>query len=235
MLPIHIQYIFKLPDGQKDTFILQLDQHNLNLLTDDKNSLPDWSRLSFQQCPNCVDMEKSTWCPMAVNLSRIVHRFASLLSYDEVHLTVITAEREFRQKTTIQRAISSYMGLVMATCGCPHTKFLRPMARFHLPLASEEETIYRAFSMYALAQYFIARDNGTADPEFKGLEQAYKEIQVINQAMAQRLRAASEKDSSVNALINLDMYARAMPYVLEESLEELQYLFDSYLNKKSKN
>ena len=232
---IDIQYIFELPNGQKEIFLLQLDRHNLQLLTEKEESLPDWSRLGFQQCPNCVGMAKSTWCPMAANLSRIVHRFASLLSYEEVHLTVITAEREFRQQTTIQRAISSYMGLVMATCGCPHTAFLRPMARFHLPLASEEETIYRAFSMYALAQYFIAREKGNADPKLEGLEQAYKEIQVVNQAMVKRLRAASDKDSSINALVNLDMYARAMPYVLEESLEELRYLFDTYLNKKTKS
>jgi hypothetical protein len=32
---------------------------------------------------------------------------------------------------------------------------VKPMARFHLPLASEEETIYRATTMYLLAQYFL--------------------------------------------------------------------------------
>ncbi len=158
----------------------------------------------------------------------IVHRFSALLSYEEIMLTVITTEREIRQKTTIQRAISSYMGLVMATCGCPHTIFLRPMARFHLPLASEKETIYRAFSMYALAQFFIGQTNDNIDMQFKGLEQAYKELQQVNLSIGKRLLAASDKDSSINALINLDMYAKAMPYVIEEPLEELQYLFSSY-------
>ena len=34
-------------------------------------------------------------------------------------------------------------GLIMATAGCPWTDRLRPMARFHLPFATEAETVYR--------------------------------------------------------------------------------------------
>ena len=36
----------------------------------------------------------------------------------------------------------------MALSGCPVLEQLKPMARFHLPFASVEETIYRAASMY---------------------------------------------------------------------------------------
>jgi len=226
--PIAICYNFNLPGGRQETFLLQLDPESLDLLTDPGPSLPDWTRLDYHQCPNCRGMEHVSHCPVAVGLARIVDRFTTMLSYEQVELTVITAEREIRQKTSIQRAISSYMGLVMATCGCPHTLFLRPMARFHLPLASEEETLYRALSMYALAQYFVAKESGKADLEFQGLERAYTHLQQVNQAMVLRLRAASDKDSSINALINLDMYAKAMPYVIEDSLDELRYLFACY-------
>ncbi|HHD64030.1 MAG TPA: hypothetical protein ENK96_06655 [Desulfobulbaceae bacterium] len=230
MHPLNIQYIFRLPGGNKETFALQLDPRTLELPTREGSGLPDWCRLDFHQCPNCRDMEGKDWCPAAAHLSRIVHRFTALLSYEEIQLRVITAEREIRQETTIQRAIASYMGLVMATSGCPHTAFLRPMARFHLPLANDKETMYRAFSMYALAQFFIARENGTIDMEFQGLKQAYEDIQRVNQSMVKRLRAASEKDSSVNALVNLDLYARSIPFVFEESLEELRTLYAPYLN-----
>jgi len=230
MHPIDIQYIFKLPKGNKETFSLQLDPKTLRLLPQGRDTLPNWCRLDFHQCPNCKDMEGTEWCPAAAHLSGIVHRFTALLSYEEIQLTVITDEREIRQKTTIQRAIASYMGLVMATSGCPHTAFLRPMARFHLPLANDRETMYRAFSMYALAQFFIARENGAIDMKFRGLKQAYEDIQPVNQSMVKRLRAASEKDSSVNALVNLDLHARIIPFVFEESLEELRSLYASYLD-----
>jgi hypothetical protein len=229
MHPIEIQYIFRMPEGSGERFSLQLDPKTLELPTREGNDFPDWCRLDVHQCPNCRDMEGKDWCPAAAHLSRIVHRFTALLSYEEIQLTVITAEREIHQETTIQRAIASYMGLVMATSGCPHTLFLRPMARFHLPLANDRETMYRAFSMYALAQFFIARENGPIDMEFKGLKQAYEDIQSVNQFMVKRLRAASEKDSSVNALVNLDLYARIIPFIFEESLEELRTLYTPYL------
>ena len=227
---INITYIFAMEDGATESFPLRLDPVSLGLLPESNPEQPPWTRLDFHQCPNCRDMEGENYCPVAVGLARIVHRFAAMLSYETIELTVITAEREIRQSTTIQRAISSYMGLVMATCGCPNTRFLRPMARFHLPLASEEETLYRALSMYALAQYFTTGNQSGPDLAFTGLEKAYNELQQVNQAIVQRLRAASDKDSSINALINLDMYAKAMPLVIKDSLEELHYLFIDYPN-----
>ncbi len=232
MHSIKINYIFRLPGEKKETFSLQLDPRTLELPSVEELKWPDWCRLDFHQCLNCRIMQEKKWCPTAAHLSAIVHRFTALLSFEKIQLTVITAEREIRQQTTIQRAIASYMGLVMATSGCPHTAFLRPMARFHLPLANDRETMYRAFSMYALAQFFIAKENGPVDMEFQGLKQAYEDIQPVNQSMVRRLRAASEKDSSVNALVNLDLHARIIPFVFEESLEELRTLYASYLNSQ---
>ncbi len=229
MHPIDIQYTFSLPGGSEEVFALRLDPDRLTLPPRKGNTLPDWCRLDFHQCPNCREMTEEKWCPAAAHLSKIVHRFSALLSYEEIQLKVSTAEREIHQHTTIQRAIASYMGLVMAASGCPRTAFLRPMARFHLPLANDRETTYRAFSMYALAQFIIAGENKPIDMEFQGLKKAYEDIQQVNQAMVKRLRAASEKDSSVNALVNLDLYARIIPFVFEESLEELRALYTPYL------
>lgn len=108
----------------------------------------------------------TTAAPLAACLAAIVGHFEHLLSYDTIVLEVSMAEREIFQTTTAQCAIASYMGLVMAVSGCPNTIFLRPMARFHLPLASEDETIYRACSMYALAQFFIHHEKDEADYPF---------------------------------------------------------------------
>lgn len=230
MKEIKITYCFHLPDGSMDTFDLVLDAHTLEMTTKPLENPPLWASLDFHQCQNCPwDKSISEFCPAASNLASIVTRFDNIISYDKIQLEVISSDRTIKQRTTAQRAISSYMGLIMATCGCPHTAFLKPMARFHLPLSNEEETIYRAFSMYALAQYFVEKSGKEADHQFKGLKKAYINLQQVNMAIAKRLKAASSSDSSINALVNLDMYARAMPFVIEESLEELSHLFDSYL------
>lgn len=170
-----------------------------------------------------------------LNLVDIVKRFDHILSYDEISMEVIMDERCISRRTTAQRGLSSLMGIVIASSGCPHTVFFKPMVRFHLPLASEEETLYRATSMYLLAQYFLQKEGKKADFELHGLEQIYNNIHLLNTAIAERLRAASKTDSSVNAIIMLDMYAKAMPYAIEESLEEIRYLFTPYLTDCSGN
>jgi len=122
------------------------------------------------------------------------------------------------------------MGLVIATCGCPHTAFFKPMGRFHLPLASNEETLFRATSMYLLAQYFLKMEGRHADLELEGLTKIYQNMQIVNVAIANRLRSTSMSDSSINAIIILDNYAKSLPYAIEKSLENLRHLFLPFLS-----
>lgn len=229
---ISICYRFMAADGSKHIFDLLINAENLELQTKPREYLPDWTILNFHQCPHCtLALETHPHCPLALNLVEIVENFEGLVSYDEIHLDVITQERRISQKTTMQRGISSLMGLVIATSGCPHTAFFKPMARFHLPLSTVEETIYRATSTYLLAQYFMKKEGYNADLELIGLTEFYNNIQTINTFIADRLRDATKTDSSLNAIILLDAYAKALPYVIEKSLEEIRYAFAPYLSK----
>jgi hypothetical protein len=225
-----IRYCFRFPDGRQENYDLKLDAVTLDLLCERPELLPPWTSLDFHRCPNCpLPSQTHPHCPSAAGLVELVTGCSKLPSYDELHVDVITPERTVSKKTSAQRGLSSLMGLIMATSGCPHTSFFKPMARFHLPLASEEETIYRASSMYLLAQYFAHRQGLDADLELKGLKKIYENIQTINRAMSERLRAASKEDSSVNALIILDILAKTLPYAIKDSLEEIRYLFKPFL------
>jgi hypothetical protein len=227
---VTIRYGFTLADGSKEVFNLQLDSKNLELMGDRSKNFPSWTKLDFHQCPHCpLTVDTHPRCPLAVSLVNIVQPFDRLLSCDEVHVDVTTEERMISQDTTAQIGISSVMGLVIATSGCPHSAFFRPMARFHLPLAKKEETIYRATSMYLLAQYFLKQDGYSADLELEGLKKIYHNIHVVNTSIAERLRASSERDSVVNAIVLLDMFALILPHVIEKSLEEIRYLFTPFL------
>jgi len=229
METVTIQYCFTLANGIREAIDLKLDAKNLDLIVSSRDTFPSWTNLDFQQCPNCpLTISKHKYCPLAVSLVDIVKRFEDIISYDQVHLDVSTKERSVSQETTAQKGISSLMGLLMATSGCPLTAFFKPMARFHLPLANEEETIYRATSMYLLAQYFLKNDGKSADFKLDGLKKIYKNMQIINTAIAKRLRAGTETDSSLNAIVLLDLFARALPLVIEDSLQEIRYLFSSF-------
>ena len=227
---VTIRYCFRLPDGSEEIFGFQLDGQSLEVVGNMPETLPAWTILHFHQCPHCpVTADKHPNCPIAVSLVNIVTRFDRLLSYEEIHVDITTTERLVSQDTTAQEGISSLIGLVMATSGCPHTAFFKPMARFHLPFASEEETIYRAASMYLLAQYFAKKEGRNADLELEGLTEIYQNMHIVNTSMAERLRGASKADSTLNAIVSLDMYALTLQNVIQGSLEELRYLFTPFL------
>lgn len=227
---VKFRYIFRFPDDRQEIFDLHLDAQNLDLLGDIPDELPSWTNLDFHQCPNChLTIQTHPNCPVAVHLVQLISACKNVLSYDVLHVDIISPERIVSKTIPAQKGISSLMGLIMATSGCPHMSFFKPMARFHLPLATAEETVYRATSMYLLAQYFIRKQGKNADLELEGLAKIYYNIELINKAMAERLRAITDKDTAVNALILLDIFAMTLPFAIDESLEEVRHLFTPYL------
>ena len=226
---INIQYKFNLNAEKCETFVLCLDEESMEPV-EQRTDLPEWTQLESHQCSHCpLDSQTHKNCPVAVNLVDVIESFENVVSHDEVDLEVTTSERHVCAHTTAQRGISSLFGLLMATSGCPYTDFLKPMARFHLPLASEQETIFRASGMYLLAQYFMGEQAESGEEDFAGLTKIYEDLHILNTTLAQRLRSATQTDSSINAVILLDMFTNLMPYVIEDHLDEIKYLFNAYL------
>ncbi len=234
METLNIRYCFLLPDDSEEVFDIKLDKRDLVLSNEPVQQLPDWTELGFCQCPNCpLVCHTHSHCPLAVSLVNLIDRVGRLISFEIIHLTVITNERKIMQETTAQKGISSIMGLLMATSGCPHTAFFRPMARFHLPLASNVETIYRATSMYLLAQYFLKKKGSDPDFSMEGLKWHYQNIEIVNINIAKRLRYVAEndslKDSVINALTLLDVLAKALdPIFFDDSLDEISGYFNTF-------
>jgi len=224
---ISFKYIFDLPEGHQVQMDIQLDSQRLNIINNCPYVLPEWAALDFYQCPHCpLSVTTHTHCPLAANLVNIINHLDTLHSYQQIRVKVVMKNRTITQDTTIQKGLSSLMGLVIATSGCPHTTFFKSMARFHLPLADEEETISRVTSMYLLAQYFLKNEGKPADFELKGLMELYNNMHIINKTIAMRLRAASKTDSTVNAIVLLDVFTFVLPLSIETYLQEIRHLFD---------
>jgi hypothetical protein len=235
MNTIVIKYCFRCPDNSSEEFKLELNALNLELTGNIAQSLPAWTKLDFHQCPHCpLNVDSDPYCPLAANIVNIVLRFNGLISYDKIWVDVITQERRISQYTTAQKGISSMMGLVIATCGCPHTAYFKAMGRFHLPLASNEETLFRATSMYLLAQYFLKMEGRPARLELDGLIKIYRNMQIVNVAIANRLRSTSISDTSINAIVILDNFAKSLPHAIEKSLKDLRHLFLPFFPKLDK-
>lgn len=234
MNSIRIKYIFRWPDAEEDSYELVLDGTTLDIISPHPGEIPQWAMLDFNKCPSCpLDAKSSPCCPLALALVSLNTSFAHWVSYEKVHVAVVTAERTTTKNTTVQQAASSLMGLISPCSGCPHTRFFKPMARFHQPFATEQETIYRASSMYMLAQYFLKAEGREADHGLVGLNDIYRSLHEVNTHCAMRLRHGASNDSAVNAVVLLDMFAKSLPYAIKESLEELGHLFHPFLHEPS--
>jgi len=223
-----IDYRFTLPDRRREDISLRFDRATMVLRNHPRQSPPFWTELTFNQCSHCpLSKTEYPHCPVALNLVTVYHRMGKLMSFDKVTVNIITEQRRICNRCSAQEAISSIMGLVIAASRCPHTHFLKPMARFHLPFANREETIWRALATYLLARHFEGLKK--ADLSLDGLVKIYDNIARINDAMVVRLRAASRKDSMVNALVHLDVFAKFMMPPLDDTLASIRALFKPFL------
>lgn len=224
-----VKYVFSFASGRREEFVLRFDPLSFDLVNPRPEPFPEWARLKAHQCHNCPLTEK-THCPLATALAEPVQRFGDVVSYEAMRVEVITEARTILQDTTAQDGISALLGLINATSGCPVTAFLKPMARYHLPFANENETIYRAAGMYLLGEYFRAQQGKTPDMALDGLLSIYRDIEIVNRGIVARLRAAKTQDSALNAIVLLDLYAKSLPFAVEASLGELKHLFGAYVS-----
>ncbi|QNM97857.1 DUF6901 family protein [Chitinimonas koreensis] len=221
-----IVYHFHLPDGRAESIRVEAAFAQPAGPSDD---LPGWTRLEQHQCPNCpLTPGEAPHCPMALQFVELVRLSHALPSFAALQVEVETAQRTVSKETSVQRAFSSLMGLLAATSDCPRTRFLRPMAHFHLPFASIEETIYRATATFLLARYFGQQAGRPQDWSLDALKAAYRELQMVNRSMANRLRSACELDGAVNALVILDVLAKTLPGSIDDALEEIRPMFADF-------
>ena len=223
------KYVFNLEDGGRREFEVSLDPETLLIKQDSGGPLPDWTRLEYHRCEKCpLAGTKTTHCPIAANISRLVEGFKEILSSTNVQVAVLCDDRTVTRHTPLAEGLYSLLGIYMAASGCPVMDKLKPMAVYHLPFSSIEETVYRVMTMYAAGQYFRMKDGLKPDWEMTGLVKMYDGIRNVNYGFAERIRGAAEKDSVINSLVNLDVFAMVMLDV-PSNVDGLERIFEPYL------
>ena len=164
---------------------------------------------------------------MARNLAVVVDTFQDKDPTESVAMEVVTDERTYRKEAPLQEGLYSLVGLTMATCDCPYLRFLRPMARFHLPFATSNETAVRSVSLYLLRQYFVAKRGGDPDYTLEELKAFYADIGEVNIGMAARIRSASERYTQAKVIVILDTFAQLLSDQVNHKLLSFDSLFAS--------
>jgi len=227
-----ITYEFTLTDNSLEIFNLNFDAETVELIIDHQVPPPPWTDLEHNQCPHCpLTSETHPHCPVALNLNTAISRFDHLMSFDRVLVNVINTERQVAHHTSAQEGISSLMGLLIAGSSCPLTHFFKPMARFHLPFANKEETLWRAAATFLLARYFTEGGLRPSDVNLDGLITIYDDVARLNDYMVERVRSATSRDSAVNALVHLDVFAKFLTPPLGDSLNQIKHIFFPFLKK----
>jgi len=222
---INITYRFTVDGGTTETVALTMG-HDDFVITPPSGAPPAWTALSFHPCTDCpLPPEDGAICPFAHVLSGFIERFDRYDSFQMADVEVITPQRTISPRRPLQQGMAALLGLAGAASGCPRLACFRPMARFHLPFASEEETLFRVFSTFLLGRYLQEGGNGMVAIDVEGLREHSAAAEKVNRGMADRIRAAFKKDAVVNAIVILDMFAQAVPYVVKEALAELRYLY----------
>ena len=140
-------------------------------------------------------------------------------------MTVIAPDREYHKITGLEEGLRSLMGLIMANSDCPILSNLKPMAFTHLPFSNQEEFIVRSAGTYLLRQYFNMKDHKESDWDLDGLVALNRELQLVNQAVWQRVHSACEGDSNLKALLSFFTLSSSVSYSLETQLTKIKRKF----------
>lgn len=207
---------------------MTIDPRTMLAQDDPSYSPPDWTLLEFKKCKHCpyASGEKK-YCPVAKNISRVAESFKGDLSYRKTTVIVKTDNRFYGKETDVQTSLQSLFGLAMATSDCHHMDVFKPMARYHLPFSTFDETVVRIIGKYLISQYLKLKKNEIeqVDVDLSDLIESYGKVSKVNQGIIQRIRSISKGDADKNAIVILDGFAALLPMELQTGLEHLSKVF----------
>ena len=210
-----ITYFFKLASGVEHRFDVHIDRPAAS------GPLPDWTLLATDQCSHCpLASSPGARCPAAADLAPVIEQFSALASVDNVQVRVVRPQFEAIKHTDTQTALSALMGLILATSACPILSRMRPLAHTHLPFPTETETVYRIATMH-LFDCFLQDKT----PDLNDLTAFFTDIDLLNEALAERIKRATQRDASVNALVVLHARTLLASLSLTDQLDEIRTWF----------
>ncbi|WP_250658488.1 DUF6901 family protein [Alkalimarinus coralli] len=220
-----IDYVFEFSDSTQLAYQVDIERPQITDEWADENA-EEWTRLEHCQCANCPLAKSEKYCPAALDIQRLVADFKSQPAFQKVDVKVTTPERNYSKHAGLEEGLRSLMGLVLATSKCPILSELKPMAQHHMPFASSDEFILRNVSIYLIQQHFEMRSGREPDWAMKGLVDRNKRLQLVNQALWQRIHTVCEGDSNLKALLSFFSMASSVSFSLESQMQKLKTVLD---------
>ncbi len=223
---MRIHYSFRFDDGT-DVQIPMVFNEKWQLDAPDERAWPEWTLLQYHQCQGCP--LEGEFCPAARSVLYLdVLRGHS--PFEDVFCEVKTPNRTYKARVSLDVAMGSALGLILATCGCPILDHFRPMAALHIPFASASETYLRNSALALYAQWQKAREGLPAELNLDDLHRIYAQVGECNKQLCARLTAAEKSGHAADAVFFLDLFTRSGGAGNAARIEsELRPLFEAWL------
>jgi hypothetical protein len=224
-----IIYEFRFTNNIKKHFKIQLDFKTLSINFAEPVIKYGWMQLENEQCGCCpLSCEDYPYCPVAINIGNLTEAFKNMVSYEKCLVLCTTMERTYLKKTSLMEGLASIFGIIIATSDCPIMTLFKPMARFHLPFSTTQETVFRAASIYMLRQYFNHKKNLQPDMDMKFLDEHYNKVRMVNRGLISRLNTVNTNDADKNAVNILFSISQILSREINFNLNSVEHLFDNH-------
>lgn len=225
--PFRITYEFNFPGGGRKSFSMDFNPENHEIIYRKKTGLiPGWASLEYKKCPECsLDPETEPYCPVALNMCEVLHSFSQMISTEKCFVRCTTFQRSYSKMTDVMSGLSSALAVIILSSPCPFLVHARPMARFHLPFFTPEESIVRMISFYLLSQYFVLKKGEKPDWGLEKLNRSFTGLTMVQEGMMERVKGAFAGDACINALHTFHVLVQFISFEIESSLECLEHYF----------
>ncbi len=224
-----IVYHFIFDDGAR--FRFEVDEEGDTSVEPEGETFPEWVLLDQGKCAGCNLPEGSRkTCPAALSIQPVIEAFGKRISHEHVKVIVVIGGVKVEGEMSAQGAVRSLMGLRLALSSCPVLGMLRPMARFHVPFATQAHALFRFVGMTLMAQHFRREAGLPASSDLSRLLELIGRLHEVNHKLAGRIKCAAEKDAAINSLVNLDTLAALLEVEIDADLDLLKSCFKSYLD-----
>lgn len=225
--PFRIVYEFNFPGGARKSFSLDFNPENHEVINKTRmTDIPGWASLEYKKCPECsLDPETNLFCPVALNMSGMLQSFSQMVSTEKCFVRCTTFQRSYSKMTDVMSGLASALSVIILSSPCPFLVHARPMARFHLPFFTPEESIVRMISFYLLSQYFALKKGKNPDWQLEKLNRSFAGLTMVQEWMMERIKGIFAGDACINALHTFHVMVQFISFEIESSLECLESYF----------
>lgn len=83
--------------------------------------------------------------------------------------------------------------------------------------------------MHFIAQYLRHQAGKSSEWNLDGLIRIYGQVSEVNKDFAERMVGAAQNDVNVNALVNLDAFAKMIPLAADKMLKKITPYFEALM------